>query len=539
MSNKVNFTMKSVPAGLDSMYVRVEEDALTLGVRNVLYSGEQAVTGDTVEIDIGENGVVGNGAIISADNYTSGGAAFKSFSGYSLIEAGELPPTGLPTFDYDAVVVLGDSITVQSLAGAGKEETFNEFAVHNGIPITTTFYATGLSGHTMKTFTDKFVNNVGTQEPNRFLSDYETLLAGKKVLFLSMLGANDLRGFNDSLPENYEQDFQDKKVEVELWTKTLRDAIVNSLAFEATFGIIDFTYVDWRAGQNMEMDNLYEIIEGLHPQYDQRRFVDEVLKPLGATYCPEFMNNGDFVLDMYTETRNVFRYWLADVEAVHPSVETFAFLPKTLTEKFKEWLDTGSIAKVALYDYADEVMAVGTTSVVNFNYGLLDINNYLEPNGIAITNSLQNEGMLNPALLDNSTGLPIGKTYSRNGSTGVGVGQANVGDTTPTLDSEFVTGANMFSSTDKPIVNEGLPANATFDVEVCTASGASGLSLKVVDTVTGNTAVIEDTEVVGAGNHKKVSLVGQSDANGKMTITVGSNTGGSFRVAGYSLTRTA
>ena len=71
MSNKVNFTMKSVPAGLDSMYVRVEEDALTLGVRNVLYSGVQAVTSDTVEIDIGENGVVGNGAIISADNYTA------------------------------------------------------------------------------------------------------------------------------------------------------------------------------------------------------------------------------------------------------------------------------------------------------------------------------------------------------------------------------------------------------------------------------------------------------------------------------------
>ena len=450
-----------------------------------------------------------------------------------------VPIPTLPSFDYDALIVLGDSITVQSLAGAGKEEFFNEYAVHNGIPLATTFYATGLSGHTTRTFTDKFVNNIGAQEPNRLLSDYETLLAGKKVLFLSMLGANDLRGFNDSAPENYEQDFQDQKLQTEQWTKTLRDSIVNSTAFNASFGIINFTYVDWRAGQNMEMDNIYEIIEGFHPQYDQRRFVNEVLKPLGNTYCPEFMSGGDFVLDMYTETRNVFRYWLADVEAVHPSINTSAFMPKTLTEKFKEWIDNGAIAKVALYDYADETMAVGVTSVVNFNFSVSDIINYVEPEGIAIANSLQDEGMLNPALIDNSTGLPIGKTYSANDSTGLGSGVANAGNTTSTLDSEFVTSVNMFSATDKTIINEGLPANATFDVEVCSSSSAAGLSLKVVDTVTGNTAIIADTEVVGVGNHKKVSLVGQSDVNGKMTITVGSNTGGSFRIAGFSLTRTA
>lgn len=469
---------------------------------------------------------------------TNGYVTLSGAGNFDLKKSIALKPS-LPSFDYDAVVVLGDSITVQSLAGTGKEEKFNEYAVYNDIPLTTTFYATGLSGHTTKTFTDKFVNNVGSQEPNRLLSDYETLLAGKKVLFLSMLGANDLRGFNDSSPENYEQDFQDQKLQTEQWTETLRNSIVNSPAFDATFAIINFTYVDWRSGQNMEMDNLYEIIEGLHPQYDQRRFVNEVLKPLGNTYCPEFMVDGDFALDMYTETRNVFRYWLADTEAVHPSVETYAFMPKTLTEKFKEWIDNGSISKTELYDYADEIFGVGVTSVVNFNYGLLDINNYVEPDGIAIANSLQNEGMLNPALLDNATGLPIGKTYSRNGSTGVGVGQANTGNTTPTLDSEFVTSANMFSSTDKPMTNEGLPANATFNVEVCTASGASGLSLRVVDTVTGNDVVIADTEVNGAGNHKKASLVCESDSNGKLIFTVGSNTGGSFRIAGYSITRTA
>ena len=36
MTNKVNFIMNNVPAGLDSMYVRVEESVVTQGVRNVL-----------------------------------------------------------------------------------------------------------------------------------------------------------------------------------------------------------------------------------------------------------------------------------------------------------------------------------------------------------------------------------------------------------------------------------------------------------------------------------------------------------------------
>lgn len=90
MTNKVNITMDNVPEGLDSMYVRVEEDALTQGVRNVLYSGVTTVSGNAVQIDIGTAGNVGDGVIVSADNYTSGGAAFKAMRGYGLIEAGDI-----------------------------------------------------------------------------------------------------------------------------------------------------------------------------------------------------------------------------------------------------------------------------------------------------------------------------------------------------------------------------------------------------------------------------------------------------------------
>lgn len=117
MSNVVKFTMNNVPAGLDSMYVRVEEDVLTQGVRNVLYSGVTPVSGNAIEVNIGENGVVGNGAIISADNYTSGGSGFKYMYGRSLIEAGA--NNYLLQGERLKFLPVGDSIT----AGGGGTST--------------------------------------------------------------------------------------------------------------------------------------------------------------------------------------------------------------------------------------------------------------------------------------------------------------------------------------------------------------------------------------------------------------------------------
>ena len=108
MVNKVKFTMDNVPAGLDSMYVCVEESTITQGVRNVLYSGVQPVTGSNVEIDIGENGTVGAGVIVTANNFTTGGQSFKSMAGYTTIEAGEVPVGDLFKF----TLVYGQSLSV-------------------------------------------------------------------------------------------------------------------------------------------------------------------------------------------------------------------------------------------------------------------------------------------------------------------------------------------------------------------------------------------------------------------------------------------
>ncbi len=116
MSNVIKFTMNDVPSGLNSMYVRVEENKLTQGVRNVLYSGVKPVSGNAVEIDIGTSGTVGDGVIVSADNYTSSGAAFKSMSGYSLIEAGSTPPTISYAYRPDGVSnnITGNTFTIPS-----------------------------------------------------------------------------------------------------------------------------------------------------------------------------------------------------------------------------------------------------------------------------------------------------------------------------------------------------------------------------------------------------------------------------------------
>ncbi|WP_368484786.1 hypothetical protein ABZP26_08465 [Pseudoalteromonas sp. SD03] len=101
MANKVKITMKNVPEGLDSMYLKIEETAISEGVRNVLFSGVKPVNGNVVEIDIGNAGTVGAGVIFSADNFTNAVQPFKAMSGYSVIEGTE---TSEPMyFTYNAV----------------------------------------------------------------------------------------------------------------------------------------------------------------------------------------------------------------------------------------------------------------------------------------------------------------------------------------------------------------------------------------------------------------------------------------------------
>ena len=230
MANKVTFTMNNVPAGLDSMYVRVEEDALTAGVRNVLHSGVQAVTGSAIDINIGENGTVGNGAIISADNYTSGGAAFKSMTGYALIEAGDAPPT--PTYLLSGerlkVVPFGDSITDNgdSPANPSYSKSTQGYWVNAAISSTQEFeflQGLGITGNTTQDLIDRITEAttsgaqivmllIGTNDINQGVTvdDIETNMssilssligAGKKVLLCPVPYRQSSDGFNTTIDE--------------------------------------------------------------------------------------------------------------------------------------------------------------------------------------------------------------------------------------------------------------------------------------------------------------------------------------------------
>jgi len=185
MSNVVKFTMNNVPAGLDSMYVRVEEDVLTQGVRSVLYSGVAPVSGNAIEVNIGDNGVVGNGAIVSADNYTSGGSAFKSMSGYSLIEAGGVPPTGyLIEGDRLKVIAFGDSITE-----AGDSQRRN--LAGNYAKTTTSYWANALNN----TGQDFYVLDgwgVASDTTVNLLSRMDDVLLSGADIVIIMIGTNDL-----------------------------------------------------------------------------------------------------------------------------------------------------------------------------------------------------------------------------------------------------------------------------------------------------------------------------------------------------------
>lgn len=529
MNNKVKFKLQGVTSSIRLANVLIENDK-----REPLFRAADVALdsqGNGV-IEIDNRGKALDKVVVWGRKTTLTDSTV--FSGTSVIEQSVMP---MSAFDYDAVVVLGDSITVGSFAGHYINGNWQAYADVIGIPPTVKMYSTGLSGHSFKTFTDRFVFGNGPSTPGFTFQEFETELAGKKVLFLSMLGANDLRSNKMNNPATYEEGFLEKKAEVETWCGTLRDTIVNSTAFDGHFAMMNMTYVDWRAGQSMRNGNLYEIIDGNVPEKDQRRFTNEVLLPLAKRYCPEFTVEDRFVFDMYAITRNVFRYWLSERDAVHPGIDTSFYIVKEFTKAIKQWIETQTLPLTRLDELTDNEWAMGVTSVVNFQLPLTHGNYTEKPIGLHITESMSSNGLMAPALLDIQTGQPIGRSYMYTDFTGVTGGNGNTGNETASIDSEHVTSTNAFSSVDKVLHHDGLPVNASFKMEICSASTKSGLSLRVSDQVTGNVAVIDNTENTGVGDHKKVTLYCKSDAEGVMDITVGSNTGGSFRIAGYSLTR--
>lgn len=81
MANKVKFNMKQIPQALSEIFVRVTDLN-----RNELYAGVKTVSGEEVEIDLGNSGTVGAGVIIQADTFNGSNLTeFKSLSGGALV----------------------------------------------------------------------------------------------------------------------------------------------------------------------------------------------------------------------------------------------------------------------------------------------------------------------------------------------------------------------------------------------------------------------------------------------------------------------
>ncbi|WP_418608894.1 hypothetical protein ACNSN2_07020 [Pseudoalteromonas sp. US3C1013] len=129
MTNKVKITMKNVPEGLDSMYLKIEETAISQGVRNVLFSGVKPVNGNVVEIDIGNAGTVGAGVIFSADNFTTSGQPFKAMRGYGVIEAG-----ADSTLSFDNIVFLGSSTSDRAFNSVEALTDMQNILQEHGLP---------------------------------------------------------------------------------------------------------------------------------------------------------------------------------------------------------------------------------------------------------------------------------------------------------------------------------------------------------------------------------------------------------------------
>ena len=286
MANKVTFTMNNAPAGLDSMYVRVEEDALTAGVRNVLHSGVQAVTGNTIDIDIGENGTVGNGAIISADNYTSGGAAFKSMTGYALIEASTAPPV---VADYENIVFVGASIIEGSF---GRDLTTpNTIATQEfrSAGINVDVYGYGFSGATASEIASNLLAAMSS------FTD--------KTLFIVHGGGNDVtsnRPFSGMTQPAIDTVSADYQTLVDAAATRSDDCMLCNITFRP--------YSDGRDSTVFNDESL-----------GSRPFNDNILLPKIAQSLPSSINvDGNCVIDLYNWSRNEYKK-LIGADGIHPN----------------------------------------------------------------------------------------------------------------------------------------------------------------------------------------------------------------------------
>lgn len=437
---------------------------------------------------------------------------------------------------YDAYVFCGDSIT--NMSAQNKEEQCKIAFVKSGFPDTVEVYASGLSGHTTKTFTEKFIGQV-TPSTSRTLSEYETLLSGKRVLFIDVLRTNDWK----EICRNG-KDFDEQKAECEQWTATLAGAIANS-SLDADYAIASQPFGDWR-NINVRGNEGFDIIDGLAPDFDQTvRWQTEVVEALCQLHSPKWFTNGKCYFDLFAITRNYFRFWFGnDDDSIHPHVYTSDIYRNYFAERAYNASLQGlaSIPSTSLYPYSQSTdFSIGESIIFDFgreyDTPIAEQDGWLKDTNINIVSI----GKLRETTLKKTNGsLVHGRSYLvTSGDNGrVTSGSGNPGDTSTSLTNHYLLKSCQYVSPGETmdIVLSGLPTNTEFNLSISASYNSSSATCKITSGLTEIT--LDGTKIINNVVPTASGLV-QSSSNGELLLTLQSKDNlGVGAIGGMQLTRT-
>ena len=261
MVNKVKFTMKGTPDGLSQV------NSVVLDTNyNKIWSGVKSVTGNTVELEIGNAGTDGQNVWVYGNNSVSGSESLASvFGGYSLIESsGELQ-------QYDTIVGVGASITQGMFDGKYFETPFR------GV----NFATSSTGGATLQNIIDNVQSFID--------------LASGRTLFIMHAGGNDCTGLTSAGGTgdgatgsvidylSIEQSNRDA-------TEARYRQLIGLLKPHGDLAIANLTFRDYK-GQVLPLQDPSSVGSG--------SWNNELLEPLIQELSPEWYSNGSPVFDYY------------------------------------------------------------------------------------------------------------------------------------------------------------------------------------------------------------------------------------------------
>ncbi len=411
----------------------------------------------------------------------------------------------LPYFDYDAVIFLGSS-SIETLAK--NEADIQSYWASNvneqGFTKEVVPYFTGLSGHTTDGVTSAWLGDPDVPKvPNRTLADYETLLAGKKVLVVNMIGSNDIK-------------LGIAKADVALYNSAIErlSSAINSSSLNIEMAMTDLPYTDWSTSADQYQPDVFDIIEGSKPNFDQQLWFNDVVLPKFESLSTDWLHNGRPIIDYYTITRNRFRFYLGDLDRNHASESSKYLVTNYTMNIFSDLMRGRTPAVEQLYTYpAASQFAVGDKCIVSFE--LPWVTQMLDVDSDLPTLATLNTAINRHAGVDGLRDVPVlrsinnkylgGRSYIRTSATNTAVSSGNkqnAEDASATLSNNYMNKSSTFvwrTEADKVISLQGIPSGT---YKLTATSAHFGGSLKLTD---GNVEILMESTSVGAGEVPKTA----------------------------------